>query len=216
MDNANLAQPSGPSGPASNAITIDGSGARTDANDSTTAIAQKIERASNAAVDAHLSDPAIARKRGRGPDKKPRRPRVPVGDLANGAGEPSLEGISAEPLAFSVPTVPAFDEETARALVDIAIGLLNDGAAGIVRAIAKKETGDDTLSAEAAGAVRMSEKVEAAIKTGAIQCAKKYAVRLDYAPEMMLGGGLLIWLGQVSLSVKALKARGAALRQAAG
>jgi hypothetical protein len=90
---------------------------------------------------------------------------------------------------------------------------LNDGAAAIVGAIAKKETQDNALSEEAAAAVRMSEKIETAIKQGAVLCAKKYAVRLDYAPEMMLGGGLIIWLGQVSMSIRALKAKGAELRE---
>ena len=59
----------------------------------------------------------------------------------------------------------------------------------------------------------MSPKIEQAITTGGIQCAKKYAVRLDYAPEIMLGGGLIIWAGQVSLSVKALKSKGAEIRE---
>lgn len=105
-----------------------------------------------------------------------------------------------------------FDEETARVLVEIALGLLNDGAAAIVGAVAKKETGDQLLAEQAAKEVRMSEKIETAVKTGAVLCAKKYAVRMDYAPEMMLFGGLIIWGGQVSLSVKALKDKGAELR----
>lgn len=59
----------------------------------------------------------------------------------------------------------------------------------------------------------MGEKIETAVREGAIRCAKKYSVRLEYAPELMLGGGLLIWAGQVSLSVKTLKEKGAEIRE---
>jgi hypothetical protein len=198
---------------------IDGSGAAT--NGGATALAQKIERASASAVDLHLSDPATASRRGkRGKDKRPRKlppqcqPRgVPVEGLGNGSGDPHLAEGSPSPLFAHIPEPPPFDEATARTLVEIGIGLLNDGAAAIVGAVAKKETGDRALADEAGKAVRMSEKVEGAIREGAVLCAKKYAVRLDYAPEMMLGGGLVIWLGQVSMSIRALKSKGSELRE---
>jgi hypothetical protein len=163
-------------------------------------------------VDQHLAE---SKKRGqRGPDKRKRRPRniVPLENLAGGPGPTLLEESPPAPLAPVLADVPTFDEETARSLVEIGCGLLNDGAAAIVRAIAKKETGDEKLAEEAGAAVRMSEKIEKAVTLGAIQCAKKYAVRLEYAPEIMLGGGLVIWAGQVSLSIKALKEQGATLR----
>ena len=100
-------------------------------------------------------------------------------------------------------------------MVDLAIGLLNDSAGAVVRAVAKKETGDDVLAATAAESVKMSERVEATIKLGAIQCAKKYSVSMKYAPEVMLGGGLLIWAGQVKLAIHSLKQKGAEIRQRA-
>jgi hypothetical protein len=133
--------------------------------------------------------------------------------VGNGADETFLAEGAPAPLAPFVPVPPPFDEEAARTLVEIGIGLLNDAASTIVGAVAKKETGDDALAKEAGAAVRMSEKIEHAIKTGAVQCAKKYAVRLDYAPEMMLGGGLIIWAGQVSMSIRTLKAKGVELRE---
>lgn len=110
---------------------------------------------------------------------------------------------------------PSFDEATARQVVEIGLGLLNDGAAAIIRAIAKKETGDEKLAEEAAQSVRMTEKIEGTIKTGAIACAQKYAVNLAYAPELMLGGGLIIWGGQITMTGRALKAKGAELRERA-
>lgn len=188
------------------------------ATDPAIALVEKLNGASATAVGQHLAESKKGRGK-RGPDKSPgSRPSraknpVPLESLANGTTATPLAEGPPTPLTGVVDDVPAFDEETARALVEIGCGLLNDGAAAIVRAVAKKETGDDKLADEAANAVRMSEKIEKAITTGGIQCAKKYAVRLEYAPEIMLGGGLVIWAGQVSLSVKALKAKGAEIRQ---
>ncbi len=171
-----------------------------------------IERASAIAVEQHLSE---SRGRGkRGPDKRPRRrAAVPLDNLANGAGDPFVAEAPPVPLeaGWQLPA-PTFDEETAIALVEVAIGLLNDGASAVIRAIAKKETGDDLLAAEAAASARMPEKIEAAVKKGALECAKKYAVRLDYAPEVMLGGGLLIWAGQLLVVKKSLVEKGQLLR----
>lgn len=99
-------------------------------------------------------------------------------------------------------------------MVGIAVGLLNDGASAVVRAVALKETGDKKLAEEAGKAVVMSEKIDAAVKKGAVLCAEKYAVRMDYAPETLIFGGLLIWGGQVAMSIRALKATGAELREA--
>ena len=188
----------------------DGKG--TGAIDGSIALLEKIQRGSAGAVDQFLSESAKTPGK-RGPDKKPRKPRgVSASPLGNSQGEAPLAEGSPTPLEPLVVESASFDEETARQLVEIGVGLLNDGAAAIVRAVAKKETGDDKLADEAANAVRMSEKIESAVKTGGVLCAKKYAVRMDYAPELMLGGGLIIWAGQVSMSVKALKAKGAELR----
>lgn len=106
----------------------------------------------------------------------------------------------------------AFDEATAKTLVELSIGLMNDGASAIVRAIAKKETGDNALADEAAKSVVMSAKIVETVTKGGVECARKYAVRMDYAPEMMLFGGLAIWAGQVSLACRALRATGADIR----
>ena len=168
-----------------------------------------IERASAIAVEQHLSD---ARGRGkRGPDKRPRRRAVPLAPMGNGAADPFVAENPAIPLSPGWDDAPpTFDEEVAQSLIDVAVGLLNDGAAAVIRVAAKKETGDDALANEAAASVRMPEKIEAAVKKGAMECAKKYAVRLDYAPEVMLGGGLLIWAGQIMVVRKSLAEKGAA------
>jgi hypothetical protein len=133
--------------------------------------------------------------------------------VGNGTGEPSLAEAPPAPLAGIVDDTPPFDEETARQVIEIGVGLLNDGAAALIRAIAKRETGDAKLAEEAAQSVRMAEKIEGTIKTGAMACAKKYALAMTYAPELMLGGGLVIWAGQVVLASRALKAQGAELRE---
>src|SRR6185503_12705238 len=145
----------------------------------------------------------------RGPDKRPRRPRataspVALDDVGHDAGAPHLDSSPPVPLALYVPPEPTFDEAAATALVEIALGLLNDGAAAIVTAVAKKETGDAALAREAGQSVRMSDKIEAAVKRGACECAKKYSVSTKYSPEVLLGGGLLIWTGQVTLAIKGL------------
>jgi hypothetical protein len=172
---------------------------------------EKIRRLSAGAVDQHLAE--TPRRRGqRGPDRGPRKPRVPLAPLDPGADTAPLAEDTADPLESPLPDEPAFDQENAEALVEIGIGLLNDGAAAIVRAIAKRETGDDLLAEAAAKEIRMSEKIEACISAGALQCAKKYAVRLEYAPEIMLFGGLIVWGGQVRLSINALKSKGAEIR----
>jgi hypothetical protein len=207
--NAQLPSESSPEQtPGASTPTIDGQGAA--ATLVSPAIAAGIERSSASAVDQHLTDS----KRKRGPDKRPRKPRqiIPLEEMGTGPAETLLAEGTPQPLAGIVATEPTFDEETAREMVEIGIGLLNDGAAAIVRAIAKKETGDEKLATEAGESVRMSEKIEKTVKTGAVKCAKKYAVRMDYAPEIMLGGGLVIWAGQVTMTAKALRAKGAELR----
>jgi len=174
-------------------------------------LAEKIERAASGAVDQHLAESKKSRGQ-RGPDKKPRKPRVSFPGLDNGApASPMAEGAPA-PLDPVWDAAPAFDEATASALVNIAVNLLNDGAAAIVRAVAKKETGDDALANEAAKSVRMAGEIENSVKKGALECCKKYAVRLDYAPEIMLGGGMVVWAGQVGMTIKDLKAKGRELR----
>lgn len=94
----------------------------------------------------------------------------------------------------------------------MALDLLNDGAAAVVKAIAKHETGDALHAEEAGQSVRMSEKYREVIEFGANACAKKWALNMAYAPEMMLGGGLVLWLGHVVTVVRAEKATGAELR----
>ena len=191
-------------------------GVGTPGTDGNPGLAEKIERAAAGAVDQYLAQAPKKTRGKRGPDKGPRKPResVPVAPLDEGPSVALLEEGTAIPLAPFVEEPAAFDEETARELVEIGLGLLNDGAAAIVRAVAKNQTGDEKIADEAGQQVRMSEKIEASVRKGAVACAKKYAVRLDYAPEMMLGGGLVIWAGQVAMSVRALKAKGAELRAA--
>lgn len=92
---------------------------------------------------------------------------------------------------------------------------MNDGAAAVVAAVAKKETGDSALAAEAGKSVRMSDQVRSCVELGAIECAKKYAVPMHYAPETMLFGGLVVWGGQVAMAIRTLKLKGAELRQSA-
>lgn len=188
----------------------DGAGAA--GNVPPTGKAESILRASAGAVRQHLDE--TGPKRGKAWGTQNFEPGSgadsPLGDSA----DPALlaEGAPA-PLQSVVEAPPAFDEEMAKKVVGIAIDLLNDGAAAVVRAVAKKETGDMTHANEAADSVRMSEKYRETIEFGAIACARKYAVNMAYAPEMMLGGGLVLWLGNVAMVIKAEKAKGAELRE---
>jgi len=171
-------------------------------------LAERIGRASAGAVDQHLAESPPG-KRGQSFGK------LPVGGMGDGADPASVEEGTPAPLGGVLASQPAFDEETTRQVIEIALGLLNDGASAVIRAIAKRETGDDKLADEAANSVRMTEKIEGTVKTGALACARKYAVNMAYAPEIMLGGGLIIWGGQVTMTGRALKAKGEELRQRA-
>lgn len=199
---------------------INGGGAGGDAGDAQ--FLENLQRASAGAVEQHIAE-SPEPKRGRGrPRKTPARlpdgrfvPKNPA-PLGHAAAAPGVDEIPAPLLSGDVPggasDAPPVDAEEINALVEIGCGLLNDGACAIVRAVAMRETGDKALADGAAKEVAMSDKVEAAIKKGAQLCARKYAMRAEYAPEMILFGGLIIWCGQISLSVRALKAKGAELR----
>jgi hypothetical protein len=175
-------------------------------------LAAAIDRASTGAIDQH-----IAQRKKRGPEKKPRKPRAPVqlDQLDQGPADSLLEEKQAIPLEGLFSPAPSFDVATAQQVCKITIGLLNDGAAAIVRAIAKHETGDQTLAKEAGESVRMTEKIEETANIGAVKCCEKYAVKMEYAPEFLLGGSLVIWGGGIYSTTKALKAQGEQLRQRA-
>jgi len=158
-------------------------------------------------------DQFLAEKRPGKPAGSPSRKLSPS-PLGNGQADASVEGEAPPvPLELVPEGQPAFDEKTAQQVVEIAVGLLNDAASAIVRAIAKKETGDEALADEAAESVRMDDKIATTVKAGGVACCKKYSVNLAYAPEFMLFGGLVVWAGGVvGPSVKALRAKGAELR----
>lgn len=134
-------------------------------------------------------------------------------EMGTGTPEALLEEGTPVPLSPGLEGSPAFDEEMARAFIDIGVDLLNDGAAAIVRAIAKHETGDDAAAAAAAAEVRMGPKIEFAAKKGSLLCAKKYAVKTEYAPEMMVAGAFVLWAGQIGMTIKVQREKGAELRK---
>lgn len=82
---------------------------------------------------------------------------------------------------------------------------MNNVAGVIVRGAAMKWTGDKQLAEDADKAARMTEKVYEKCREGAIMCARKYAVSIEYAPELILGAGLLGWLGALAAQVKMLR-----------
>lgn len=108
---------------------------------------------------------------------------------------------------------PALDEATCEALADALLTILDDGAAAVVKAVALRETADAALADAASSSARMTDGVKKTVRLGAIQCAKKYAVDLHYAPELMFFGGLVVWAGQNALTIRQLKAKGRELRQ---
>ncbi len=93
--------------------------------------------------------------------------------------------------------------------------LMNDCASAVVRAVAKKETGDRSLADEAANEVRMSEKLSGSFDRSGLLVAKKYNVSLTYAPEGLLLACLLAWGKQVGGTVSALREQGRELRERA-
>lgn len=181
-------------------------------------LAEKIERAAASAVDQHISG---AKKRGRGergPDKKPRRPRgagqgISLADMDQGPGDPLLEEGTPVPLEGIIPDDPPFDEKAASAVVDIALGLLNDCASGVTRFFSERWTGDKSFAEECSNAVVMSGKTESAIRLGGNLCAKKYSVKMESAPEWILVGGVLVWAGTVTAVVKTAHSKGKDLRE---
>ena len=179
---------------------------------------EKIERASIGAVEQHLA--TTKRGRGqRGPDKRPRTRRptnatngFPLGEMGESSGDPLLAEGTPAPLEAFVADVAPFDEALAGEVIALGIGLMNDGAAAIVRAVAKNETGNKDFADEAAREVQMSEKIEGAFQRGGLLCAKKYSVNLAYAPEAIVLMALGCWVKQIRGSIVAIKAKGAELR----
>jgi hypothetical protein len=114
--------------------------------------------------------------------------------MGHGPGPAPLVSGAPEPLAVEFEAArPSFDTEAAGALVDGIIEALNDFAAAFQRNAAMRWLGDEALAESAAKAARMSEKVQATVKAGAVACFEKYAVSMEYAPETTLAVGLGLW-----------------------
>lgn len=96
------------------------------------------------------------------------------------------------PSGFEVPisTVPAFDEDSVKAIVEGVTGIVEDFGCAYLRAHVLKATGDKLLADEAASGGKMSEQTRKMITLGGTQCAKKYITNTEYAPEIALGVGL--------------------------
>ena len=90
--------------------------------------------------------------------------------------------------------------------------MLNEGAAALLAGVALKEIGDSELAKQIGQSARMTEATARAVKLGAMETLKKYAVDLSYGPEVMLIGGLAVWAGANFVTVKRLKVQGAEKR----
>ena len=184
---------------------------------------ERIERAADGAVAQHLAESTKKRHGDRGPDKRPRKRRepapkdpVPVAAVGNSTASPLVEGPAPVPLESSFEPEPeAFDEEMAKAVVDVSVSLYQDLRESIVRRVAMEELKDPNAAAECVKSVALSERAEKALTLGGQLCAKKWSLYMAWAPEALLGAGLLLSLGQTAVVVKAIRVKGAELREKA-
>lgn len=164
----------------------------------------KISAASDRALDQFAS--TVKRKPGqRGPDKSPRRKKLPLGDVGTSSAETLLEESEAagSPLDWN-GSAPGLDDETAQALADVVFELFKDGRANFLRLKAFQITGDKTLAEQFVGTI--SEKLEAAMRKSAKACVIKYGAQIEYAPEItLLGAAAIIIIGDF-LRLRMLKA----------
>lgn len=173
-----------------------------------------VDGASNG-TPSNTPAPSVPRR----PRGRPRKNPLPVGAMGNGPGAAPMGQSSPQlvPVDFetnSAPTAAAsFDAEAAEALIDGIICGLNDFAAYFQRNAALTWLADSTIADAVAAGARMSEKVEKTIKAGAMACARKYAVDLEYAPELTLFGGLALWTGGNYLAYKRIIEQGKKMRQ---
>lgn len=196
---------------------VDGQGTSTAVPDPL--LAARIDGASATAVDQHLAtQPAKRRPGQRGADKRPRRPRVPVEEMVNGTF-PALVDAQPEPLAGYeadlVPEPTPFDRETASEMAGFVTELLNDVVAIGMEAWALKHLNDAGAAADAANAVRMTDKLQTRWNSALVKLAEKHRIALDWAPEVIAGGCLLVWGSNIRKQGLAVRQQGEQLRKAA-
>ena len=115
------------------------------------------------------------------------------------------------PLGFET-LPPSFDVAACGAMVDAVIDFANDFAAGILRAVAMKEIGDSLVAKESADAARMSPEARKTIHLGAVAVLRKYSTSMEYAAEITLGVGLVMWTAGNYNAIRKLREEGKAAR----
>ncbi|MCI0352014.1 MAG: hypothetical protein L0Z53_21550, partial [Acidobacteriales bacterium] len=136
----------------------------------------------------------------------PGRPRkIPLAKMDDVTSDFSLELNPPASVPAAVPAQPALDTETLRALVEGLTDGVEDIACGIARAQIRLAGGDKQLRDEIAAECKISEKTRAMIVLGGTELAKKYVENLQYAPEIMVLGGLAIYSVGVAGAIRAGK-----------
>jgi hypothetical protein len=157
--------------------------------------------ASRAAIEQFTSENGGAgKKAGRGrPKKYPSADEKSLFGNRQAVGAPTGNEIRPE---NNPPPDPPLDDATIEAGVEGIAEILNTVGTTIVGIVAKKNncTAQETQDAQD------QVKVPELMKKGGKLCAKKYARLIRYAPEMMLGGGFLLWLGSITLTCKSIVA----------
>ena len=162
------------------------------------------------AASQHAAESPPKRGRGqRGPDKSPRklppqnRPRVPASPAAIDETFLAQAEASLSP-AGELAVEEVFDEETAKAIVDLIVDGWADLRAEIVRFAAKRITGDDKIAEDTVKPV--APKLIATMKKGGFLMAKEQQMDFKHAPKWMFFGPMLLTLFKDGAKLKMLKA----------
>lgn len=159
-------------------------------------LAAKLAEASREAIAAHVADAGPGRRQ---------VPVAPMVDGASGASVPKDRRPDDSPNPRTT-TGATFDAEAGAALVDGAIALIEQATTGLAHSFVIGRTRDAHLALEASKRCAMSPEVKNLIGTGGRLCISKYGADMTYAPEMAVTGGLILYLGGVTLALKALVA----------
>lgn len=171
---------------------------------------QRIEAATDRAIDQHNVE--TKRKPGqRGPDKAPRKRKVPMGGVAEGSPSPLLEPdqAPADPGDWLSAPKPV-DDETAQALAETAVELFLDGRQTTVELMAFRITGDKEIAKSAHRPV--SEKLKGMLIKSAKLCLIKWGADIEHAPEYTLFGCVVIVVAGDVVQLRMLKGEMAKIR----
>jgi len=138
---------------------------------------------------------------------KPKTPqRISVGPVGAGPGaplRPEADGLGVAPAP--APATAPIDRETALALVNGLVGMLDELGQAMVERVAGTKTRDETFIREAGKRGSMSDRVKDLLRIGGVGCVMKYSVNFAYVEETALALGVGFWALGITAQVRALK-----------